>query len=211
MPYPTSADLTQFLQGIPGFEIPAAFDADQAMAAAIREWESQTGWSPFLKDEIDRTVWFDPPRPGSFGCALDLKRGLLATTSIVIGCELDGAGGTAATNSVDFLYDPYDGGISGSPYTQLRFLRVPYGGPRSIKVVGRFGCVDDCPADVAFALLSCAAAMALPIAGGPTGGMRRVKQGPVEYEFDTTAGRDTRTLFQAQFSAMVAAWRGPWL
>ena len=211
MPYPDAAALTEFLQGIPGFCPPDAFDPQRAMATAIREFESSTGWDPFIKDATEKTHFYDPPRLGSFGCMLDLRRGLLETTSIVIGCEPDGSGGRVAVNSEDFVYAPYDGGLSGQPYTELEFLRVPYGGRRSIKIVGRFGCVSDCPEDVAFALLSRAAAIALPIAGGPAGSMRRVKQGPVEYEYDTTAGRDTRSLFLAEFASAVNNWRGPWL
>ena len=211
MPYPDSDALETFLGCIPGFEIPAEFDPRRAIAAAIRDWERETGWSPFIKDAVDRTEWYDPPRAGSFGCILDLRKGLLSSTSIVIGCQPDGTGGTVAVNSVDFLYGPYDGGLSENPYTELRFLRVPYGGPRSIKIVGRFGYADDCPEDAYQAILFRAAAMALPIAGGPSGSMRRVKQGPVEYEFDTTAGRDTRTLFMNEFSAAASDRRGAWL
>jgi hypothetical protein len=211
MPIPTAADVIAALNALPSFSIPASFSAERALDTTLKEWESLTGWLPFTQDDVNRTVFFDPPGDGSFGCVTDLRRGLLSTYSVVTGCAPDGSGGTVATIGEDFLLRPYDGGVSERPFTSFEWLTYPSGGRRSIKVVGLFGYCADWPADAFDAVVGRAVSLALPLAQGPAGALKRVEQGPVQYEYDTTAGRDTRSVLIAEFRAAANRRRGPWL
>lgn len=195
MSYPSTSDLQAFVGTIPDLEVDGAYLLAQPLADAIEAWEEGTQWIPYIKDSVDRTLRFDPPARGSFGCVLDLQRGLLALTSVTAGLAYDGSGGSTYTENVDFKLWPYDGGVSGKPWTQIHFRTIPYGEEGSLKVIGRFGKVDSCPDQVKLAIMSYAAAVLIEPALGALGSMKSVKQGPVEYQYGSTdaAGKASST------------------
>jgi hypothetical protein len=193
MSYPTEAELTTFVGTIPDLTLDASYDLALPLARAISAWESLTGWHPYIKDGTDKTHYFDPPKVGTHGCVLNLRKGLLVLTSLTTGLNYDQSGGSALTQNTDFKLWPYDGGLTGEPWTQIHFKTTPYGEPGTIKLIGRFGKVDSCPDDVKLAILSYATALTIDPMAGANGSLQRVKQGPVEYEFskDSTANRLT--------------------
>lgn len=119
-------------------------------AAAVSEWESNTGWRPFLKDSANVTRTYDDPE----GMLLDLTAGVLTITSVTVG-------GTVMTANTDYYAQPVDAVLNGRPYEWLEFATTLASGiPNNIKIVGRFGFSASVPQDVWFAVLMKAAIMA---------------------------------------------------
>jgi hypothetical protein len=203
--WPTSTDLGDFLTAA-GYDYGSA-DLDLAIGEAVEEWEKRTGYKPFLRDSSDQTLYFDPPGAGSFGCVLDVRH-LLTLTSLSYGLEEDGTGGTAMAQGTDFVMLPYDGGANETPWTHVRFLSNPYGGARSIKVVGKRGYSSTCPDDVFKAILKKAAAsVVMDLRVGHPGEATSVKQGPVEFQYGSEAGRGTVDRFNNDFDRAVRRYR----
>lgn len=209
--YPTEVNLQSYIEAM-GLTAPPSARLSAALAQAVRQWESATGWAPFLKDSVDRTVYFDPPRVGSFGCILSLDRGLLSLTSVKVGVEADRTGGTTVTQGVDFLMLPADGGTDEKPWTDIQFLtNLPYFLPQSVQVVGKFGYATACPSDASEAILAYATAKLMPVIQGGNGPLKRVKQGGIEEEYSTEAGCDAGSQLMQFWADAVADRRGPWL
>jgi len=209
--YPTFSDLKTYLQGIDGAIVPSDARLGELVAAAIKEWEARSGWLPFLKDAADQTRFYNPPRCSNDGVVLDLGRGLLVITSLTVGCEWDGTGGTALTLGQDFIMQPYDGGTDEKPWTGIRFRSTQYGGAKSLKIVGKFGYLTDCPADVAGAIKGRAAAIGFK--DSAQGVIGQIKQGPVEFDYSVEGGRDASTQLTDEFMTLAGIYRGkaPWL
>jgi hypothetical protein len=210
--YPTTTDLTQVLTAA-GVEA-SGYDLQGALDAASLEFERVTGWVPFGKDANDRTVFYNPPKLGTFGCVLELQRGLLSLTSLTMACNFDGTGGTALTQGTDFLLqrvDGYEGGTDNRPWTEIRFINSPVGyAARSLKVIGKFGFTDTIPADVKQAILNMAAASVVINFQGASGAIFREKQGPVEIQHDATAGRSTIDRWMNTAKRTTNLYRAPW-
>ena len=207
--YPSSSDVSTFLTSI-GVSV-GSYDCAGALASAIAEWEFRTGWEPFARDSADRTEFFDPPDYGSFGIRLFLRRGLLSLTSLTIGCELNGTGGDALTSGVDYVLLPYYGGVDGKPYTSIEFVNQPLGRQRSVKIIGKFGYTNSANAEVSGVIIQRAAQSCLEDLAGASGSLKKIEQGPVTLEYDTTAGRATVDRWEKNFYAAVRRYRGPWL
>jgi len=206
--YPTSTDLQALLDGA-GVSY-GSTDLTGAIQSATEEFERRTGWIPFGTDVVDRTLWFDPPAWGSFGCVLSLRYGLQSLTSLTVGIATDGSGGTVLTQGVDFRLAPYDGGQDKKPYTKIEFINLPYGTPKSIKVIGKFGYTSTLKADVKNAILGYAASQVMQDLVGSTGSVKREKQGPVEIEYDVSAGQNTIDRYSKAFDKICRQLTAPW-
>lgn len=206
MSYPVLADLQSFLTA--GGVAFGDTDLASALSGAVTEFESRTGWSPFVREATDGTQHSDPPTSGTYGCVLDLESPILSLTSLSCGVGEDGTGGTAMVQGTDFVLLPYGGGTDRKPWTQVRFSSAPYGGARSIKVVGKRGYSSVCPDDVRQAILRKAAASIIQdLAAGQAGDATEISQGPVTYRYDATAGRGTVDRYANDFEQTVRRYR----
>jgi len=170
--YPTEAELQAFLVnagvvGTPPEGVQIYLDG------AAEEWESKTGYKPFIADAEDSTSYYDAPYPSRF---LDLCGAFVSITSLNYGVTStsDGTDGTA--NSDYFAH------YRGDAIVGIEFTGLPYG-QRSIKIVGKKGFCTEIPARVYRAILEKAAADYSAVAT-QVGDVKRIKQGPVEYELN---------------------------
>jgi hypothetical protein len=153
-------------------------DLEVYLNAAVTEFESRTGWSPFLADAEDSTWWFDAPRYADG--ILDLEGGFTVITSVTVGAH-QGNTGRALTVTNDFAPMSYNGPGEFRPWNRIRFLTSCGYQPRSIKVIGKRGACATVPDDVFLAIRDYAGALAMPSITQALGAVTKVKQGPVEY------------------------------
>lgn len=171
--YPTESDLQAFLVSA-GVVSSAPSGVAAYVDGAIAEWESMTGFRPFLGESSDSTSYYDGPYPSRF---LDLLGGYVSITSLAIGITATDTTGTAQTANEDWFAKYQGQAITGVEFSGL------VSGSRSIKIVGKKGYSATLPADAYQAILQKAAADAFPyLTQG--GDAKRIKQGPVEYEFN---------------------------
>lgn len=140
--------------------------AAKAVGAAILDFESRTGWEPFLSTGADTTRYFDPPGkdPGlrsTGGRILDVNAGLLSVTTLTTGITFTSTG-TALVAEQDFILGRYNAAAEGYPYDYVEFrssfwlerFAIPVGrGPKSISIAGRWGYCSSIPDDAYTAIL----------------------------------------------------------
>lgn len=174
--YPTAADYEQFLRenGL----VLDGFSGDMAgpVGAAVRIWERNSEYKPFLVQEPSERR-FTPPGPnhggersytalliaggGSRGGGrlLTLESGLVGEPSSVTLNDV------AQVRDADFELLPENADAEGTPWTMLKFTRPVYGAARSIAITGLWGyCAppplgQGLPHDVFEAIMSGAAAL----------------------------------------------------
>lgn len=183
---PGAADLEQVIESLALFDpedLTSVFeflDLESFAAAAVRQWETETGWEPFLADvdvdNLDQTRYFDPPGPnvrGEFvggGNHLTLDCGIVELDTVHTGWSATTAG-TAQLAGTDFRLWPYNADPLDKPWTELRFKYRQWGEPQSIRLVGRFGYAATVPDNAWTAILHYGVILALPeIAANITGG-----------------------------------------
>lgn len=191
--WPTGSDVAAFLKAM-DVDIDAA-EAQALADAAVEAWNDATGYHPFLSSGASETVTYDPPGTSGIPAILDLRGGFVSISAVAV----DGAAQTAGTD-----YYPLPSGRV--PITSLAFRTSVYGEPGSISVTGVKGYSATLSASDWLAVRGHAAAMAVQIQSA-AGGVRRVKAGPVETEFDTTAGRDSVTRWMDTFKKAAARYR----
>jgi hypothetical protein len=171
MPYPTHLDLDVFLasRGLSCSDLTKT-DKRAAIARAIRKWEHDSGWRPFLANEEDETRIIDGPE----GRMIFPTFGILSLTSF----SIDGTDYVADTSY--WLQSRW--GDDG-PYTAIEFDGYITGARRAVELVGKFGYTLTLPEDVKDALLSYAAWGLYAQITGIDGELKREKQGPVEFEY----------------------------
>lgn len=142
-----------------------------ALAAAVRHWETETGWAPF--GPVVQTRYYDPPGPHSMmslwsiegsGNVLDLGAGVLSVTSVLIGSNpytQVPAGGDWTTGN--FWLTPVNAPLLHRPYEGIRFAGRVWGPPQSIAVSGTFGFATVYPDDAFEAVLAAAAYRLIPV------------------------------------------------
>jgi len=201
MPYPTGSDLSAFLTSYGITPTVTLTNANALVAAAVREWESKTGWEPFLS--VTETRTFDAPVADDWWSEI----GIISVSSISVD-------GYAVDPSAYDLRNRYRNG----PYLSIRF-NAPILGTRSgmgkMSIAGTFGYTSSLPADVTDAILSKAAYEGWPGMFALDGDIKRTKIGTAEIEYgsvvsesgDTRAGR--RGQFLRSFESAVAAYRRP--
>jgi len=195
---PGEADLEILIRSLNLFDTDALSDVLELLdletfaAAAVRQWEEETGWIPFLAETtpaldggVDETRYFDPPGPntrGQFiggGTDLRLDCGLVVLEDVDIGWS-PSTPGTPQFAGTDFRLWPYNADPLDRPWTELRFKVRQWGQPQSIRLVGRFGYSATVPDNAWLAILHYAVILALPeIASNITGGVLEFQEAGV--------------------------------
>lgn len=180
MPYPTAEDLQAFAMnaGVISAGADLALDYGRVLSSVIAEFETDTGYVPFLA--TTQTRMYDFPYPD--GTILDLRCGLLSVTSVTIS-------GTTLTNGVEYNLYPLNAPLNGKPYTWLEFVGhrrqvLPWSVPATIGVTGSFGYAATCPEDVKHAILCKACSdLAAIKSGAATGTVTSIKQDDVQINY----------------------------
>jgi len=182
--YPTGTDFTNWLAGA-GLALNPLVDPNVIVDSVVNEFETRTGWLPFLAGPI-QTRLFDPPNSGSNagriasyrgGRILDLNAGIIyepdwglqigivPNTEGQIGIqEVDSAGsnGVTLTRNLQYYLKPnnveFELPFPGT-WTQVEFLTPTRGLPKSIAITARWGRVATLPPDVWYGLLGKAFSM----------------------------------------------------
>jgi len=186
-------DLTPYLGGA---EIPADYDAQGAIDAAVAELEALTGRSPFLSTGSESETAFDPPSGASGRWILDLP-GYTAISSIAWGSDTETVwytlpGQSRPIDAVEFRY----GGVTDM---------------RSVVVTGVRGSYAAYPADVRAAILKRAAASIIETSIGVQGAVRKRDIGDrsIEYAVSQADGAisNLATTYRRDFLATVSRYR----
>ena len=162
--YPTADDLEAYLLTLgiypsdpPRAEL-AALDLPGKAAAAVAEWETRTGYKPFLANGSDTTRIYDPPGHGRY---LELGTGLLSVSALFTGVTAE-TPGTERVEGTDFWLEAVEAAYEGGPYEVITFPGG-WGGPRrSIAITGRWGYASTVPDDAWQAILMRGAALCAP-------------------------------------------------
>lgn len=207
---PTAGDLQTFLAASNIIEEPPTGDHSSllfgaAVAAGLRWWEDATGFDPFEAAAADVTRYLSPD-----GTAL-LEPGFgitAALTSLTVGYSTTSSG-TALTANQDYWLEPLNAIADGKPATLIRFSCRQTGLPRSIVVVGKLGYCPNAtiPEDAWYGVLLASAAVLGPQLDAlqSQGGLKRMTEGDVTYEYGALAGtwRDQATALARQFRRAV--------
>lgn len=223
---PTEADLEVALRSLGLFdtdelsEVLQFLDLSIFADAAVRQWEEETGWIPFLADtseeSADQIRYYDPPGPnrrpqiqgGSY--TLDLGAGIVILETVHTGFSPTSAG-TAQVAGTDFNLLPHNADPLDRPWTQLEFTVPQWGARRSIKVVGRFGYASAVPEDAWVAILHQGVRMALPeVATRLTGGARKFTELGVTEEFGEGFLSGTGAFGASGDGSVGGAWGREW-
>jgi hypothetical protein len=137
--WPTSTHLIQFLAGANLIDASPSGDAAEldytgAVASGLADWESRTGFSPFMSAAADSDRYFSPDGTR----VLDLCGGLVAITSVYTGVSTTSTGSAQTVND-DYYPMPLNASALGVPYSWLKLACVWTGDPRSLKITGRWG------------------------------------------------------------------------
>lgn len=199
--YPTAEDLQAFClnAGVITAGSDLTLDYGYAIASAVKQFEQDSGWEPFLATAQTRR--YDMPLPD--GKILDLRAGVLAVENFVIS-------GTHLTQDVDYVLYPLNAPNVGKPYSWVEFVSRytqwwPWQMPATVYVTGTFGYAAECPVDVRRAILSLACSQIIASkAGAATGALIGIKQDDVEVRYAQSALNDGLTPQQAQLEAFYA-------
>lgn len=198
--YPTLDDLSDLLDDS-GLALPST--AGKKLAAMIARFEELTGYRPFLGASAETEVPFDAPPPSM---VLDLKGGFWEVSEVRVGVTYASTGTLLVPNR-DYVLRPYEADGDNTGYTEIEFLCGVPDVPRSVRVKGKRGYARQIPDDAHLAILRGALAECVMTAQGGEGAIRREKQGPVEYEYDTTAGRDSVTRARDYFQEIALSYQ----
>lgn len=177
--YPKDADLERFLRGAglitgAGTTAQALLDLVGAIAAAAEDWETATGYKPFLADAADVTRYYDPD-----GDVIFFRGGYVSVTSVTVDVA-PGSDGTVLTVNQDYWLDPRDD----LPHKRLYFSEWRRGDPQSIKIIGKRGYQVQIDELVWKAILCRGAELLVPeLSAAISKGLVKWKAGDVEKEF----------------------------
>lgn len=162
--YPTGDDLQAFATnaGVVTANADLSLDYGRVVAAAIKQWDSDTGWKPFVA--TTQTRYYDLPKSH----ILDLRGGLLSLTSVTVGTN------TALVQALDFDLYPLNAATDGLPYEWIEFRRThvfAYNRHAAVAVAGSFGRVTTVPDEVKHAILCNACVRLMPTKGNSATGM----------------------------------------
>jgi hypothetical protein len=176
--YPSGEDVKGLLDeaGIDGCHL----DLESSALEAVAIWEGETRYKPFLQGE-SISIFYDPPGPNFRHEAkggekiLLLDRGFTTITAVATGITPDDPVGDVLAAGAEYRLLPYNAVVDKRPYTSIEFVRVQWGGSRSIKVTGTPGYSSEIPADAYRAILKLAGSEALRTL------KEGIAQGPVEW------------------------------
>ena len=150
--YPTVYDVSSTLLTM-GIIVPSGFDITTPVEAAADEWESLTGWHPFLAQKM--TKFLTPERAGPYtgrgmssqgGRTLNLNFGVLQlpddglligyvandTNEIGVTDQDTGSQGTVLIRDIQYFLRPDSAPSENYPYTYIEFPSVIRGIDKSI-------------------------------------------------------------------------------
>jgi hypothetical protein len=209
--YPTAADLEAYLVTLGLYPAGAAeldaLDLEGKAAAAVVEWETRTGYRPFLANGSDTTRVYDPP-PGRF---LELGTGLLSVSALYTAVTT-ASPGAVQTEGTDFWLERATAAYDGAPFEVITFAGCPYGERRSIAITGLWGYSATVPDDAWQAILARGAWLCAPQAAMVMGGGAeavRVLSSEVRYPSAATGGplAAQQKAWSAMFEAAVRRYR----
>lgn len=195
--YPTSAECLALFTEV-GITLPSGLGANQLdyyRYEAIDEFESETGYEPFLADSSTSQLRFDPPGVNQRGRVkggakrLLLNNAFATITEVLVGVTTDFAG-TALTVDVDYRTLPLNSAALLQPITEIEFFTTQWGEPGSIRITGKRGYWTSIRAEIwgAIRKLTCARA---------SQGLReKFSQGYVEMKLGDEAVRRSIELLQ---------------
>ncbi|HLV80729.1 MAG TPA: hypothetical protein VKT32_10620 [Chthonomonadaceae bacterium] len=189
----------------------AAVNLSVAVAAAIEDWEADTGWHPFIAQEQVRV--YDPqgPEKGPVGIYLGLnnlggsrflflRSGILSVRTLIASISLTNPAGTVLTQGTDFFLRPRGAADWGWPYTYIEFRVPQYGNPESISIDGVFGFAAEWPNRAWEAVLDKAFLRAAPeLAVLKRGLIQEWKSGTTEEQYFEKAFTETLSLVQSRY------------
>lgn len=194
--WPTATDIKDFLAASGVIASPPTgnailLDYDGAASDALAQFEDATGYHPFEAAAADATRYYTPNGTD----ILDLRAGVAAAlTSLTVGYSPTSSG-TALTVNQDYWLKPINALAEGRPYNYIQFAGRQAGPERSVVIVGKFGyCANGAIPENAYrAVLRMAALTLLPqlYAMMSHGGMKRMTEGDVTYEWDMTGSVGT--------------------
>lgn len=174
--------------------------------AAVREWETTTGYQPFLGETVDSETYFDPP---DYGKVLELRTGYISITSIEVGLSYTVTSSTALTAIRDYNLRPHDARARYEPYHSIEFYVSLGDGPRSIKITGKRGYDDEIHEDAWLAVAYKAIVNTAEAVTSHGAILEEIKEGPVTYKFGDMAeggSGDKLSLFRKHFAATAAQY-----
>jgi hypothetical protein len=196
---PTGADLEAYLVTLglytAGSAELGALELEGKAAAAVVEWETRTGYRPFLANGSDTTRIYDPP----YTRFLELAAGVLSVSALMTGVGV-ASPGTARAEGTDFWLERAQAAYEDAPFEVVTFACSPGGARRSITITGRWGYAATVPDDAWQAILARGAWLCAPQAAMSMGGgaeVVRVLSSEVRYPSAATGG---------PLAAQQAAW-----
>lgn len=173
-----------------------------SLGSAIAQFESLTGWTPFLSSGHVATEYFTPPRYWAQE-NLFLPIPFFCIDSVTSYADA-GRTGTVLTAGTDYNLITWRFPNGQEAINSIEFLRTPGTAPKSIKIVGQPGAVTDIPADVNEAVKHKALSIAAPgLRGTSEGPVTEVKQGQVSYKVGAEAGRSRAEVWDREFADCV--------
>lgn len=223
--YPTAADLTAFCVAA-GIDLPATFDATDPMLSAISEWESRTGWFPYLAGSAE-TRLFSPPSTGprsGMGSAtrggrlLQLNAGILnmpdngmrigviagSTGQLGVTSAASGSLGTVLTRNIQYFLGTDGAEYKNQPWTEVEFTAPIFGMRKSIAITATWGRTFLLEPDIWYVLLQRGFSNARPqLAMFTSGGANKVADEHSSVSFDGGVFSSETTQINALFNAAV--------
>lgn len=209
MPWPTTAELTTFLQAshlvsVPPTALENLIDFSGILDTGIERWEGLTGFSPYLSSGQTETRAYRSPWPANI---LDLYGGLLAITSLTVDVTNTISSGTSYTAGLHYRLHPRDAAQRKVPWTQIEFMWSP-GCPADgeIEIAGIWGYTTEANllSSAKRAVLALAAMEALPqVNAAIAQGLLRWTEGDVTKQF--AAGDAIANGWQALVDKALAA------
>lgn len=179
--YPQVTDVRDYLAAR-GVSAPADAVLARYLDSAVTEFESLTGYKPFLAEATPSTYYYN-----AAGRWHDLEAGYVEIVSVEVITDVETMSGQALAAGSDYIALP----LNGLPKNLLYFpMRLGFA-PLRLKVRGRRGYSDAVPAEVFNAILWRAATFVL---GQVQGSLTAVKEGDVSLQFaeGDTAGAEAR-------------------
>lgn len=174
-------------------------------ADAIAQFESQTGWNPWLPTGTE-SQYLDPPKLWQQD-NLYLRFPVTSGAMVYAYWSESTSTGTLLTENTDYEWvtHQFPGGNEG--IYGIRFLRSPGTAKRSIKITGTRGTSCEIPDDLYQAILDGAFGMAIPVfRGAADGPVSEEKTGPVSVKYGIEAGRSKEDVLKASFQKAIARY-----
>lgn len=203
--YPEVEDVESQLAAIE-VTLPAGFDVEPYLYAAIKEWEDGTRYWPFLAAE-EAEFKYSPPGANDKGelrggaRKLLLDRGFIAISEVLWG-------ETILTVDEDYRLLPTNAPYDSRPYTAIELMWTKRGKPDSITITGEPGYCAELPAQVWLAIRDLAAGRALEalkegILANPTD----YKEGDIAEKFDSGLAKSLGATFIKFAQRLMAMYR----